>query len=191
MTTAYIPDQVAQALARLPSQHQGKVKIEALLTTLCQPFQDIELLLWALFTQRGIDSGIGAQLDQIGVLVGQPRAGRDDTTYRRFLRARVATNKSRGTQDEILAIAALVIGDGTVTLILNNSGPATVVLKVGNPLAADVAAVLSTYFMTRAVAAGVRIITESSTADTAGHVAHFDVSNFDDASAVFTGALDS
>ncbi len=41
-------------------------------------------------------------------LVGEPRKGRDDTTYRRFIRARIRINRSEGTAKDIFDVLGLI-----------------------------------------------------------------------------------
>lgn len=189
MTTSYITTHTADALARLPTQSQQRTNIEALLTTLVDPCAELETALSDLLVKRGIDSGEGEQLDAIGRLLNESRAGNSDSDYKRFLRAKVALDKSRGSFDELLNIATLVLGDPAVTLTAQNSGPATVVLKLGGAAVSDVtAAILSTYFTSRAVAAGVRIIVEYS--DVAPAATFFWDTGVWDGGAVWETALD-
>ena len=69
----------------------------------------VEVLLWA-----HIDPGdpliVGDQLDGIGEIVGLAREGRDDTTYRARIRARILTNKSNGTPPDLIAITDAFLG---------------------------------------------------------------------------------
>lgn len=51
-----------------------------------------------------IPDAIGAQLDIIGRIVGEPRGGRSDASYRLALRVRVQANKSNGRIEELIAI---------------------------------------------------------------------------------------
>lgn len=71
----------------------------------CQIFEDeVDELYSALrFSQAE-----GKNLDIWGLLVGEPRSGLEDDDYRRFIRARVRTNLSVGTEEEILEIWKLV-----------------------------------------------------------------------------------
>jgi len=123
----------------------------------------------------------------IGKLVGQPRNGLVDNDYRRFVRARIATNRSSGTSEEALNIARLVLGDQTAVLDLDLQGIAAFVLRVlAIPISASLASILIG-FLRDAKSAGVRAILE--TADTfSNNLLHFDVDNLDEE--VFAGALD-
>jgi hypothetical protein len=57
---------------------------------------------------------IGDQLDKWGGLVGESRGGLEDDDYRRFIRARVLVNRSKGSTDELVKIMQLVTAPSTV-----------------------------------------------------------------------------
>lgn len=78
--------------------------------------QELEDALWALYTQRSIDYAIGAQLDLLGKIVGYPRQGLDDNTYRIRVRAKIAVNESSGTTSQILQIFALLLPSNGLVL---------------------------------------------------------------------------
>ncbi len=162
MAVTHVTDIVAQTVAKLRQQDKGKEKIERFLSIIAAPFQEIEDAAWQLFTQRGIDTAVGVQLDRIGKIIGQPRDGRTDEVYRRFLSARIVVNKSGGTVDEILRVAELVLDDEDVTLTLASGGPAQLLLKLEDaPVPIETATLLAVYFLRRTVAAGVRIVVEA------------------------------
>ena len=132
-----------------------------LLTALVTPCTAIEAAFQQLFTERFVDTAIGAQLDIVGKIVGQDRNGMSDDDYRRYCRARIATNRSRGTVEDLLKIAGLVIGDPAATLVEDTQGVAAYVLRWGATVPpANVADILID-FLTAADAAGVRGILES------------------------------
>lgn len=55
-----------------------------------------------------IDFAIGQQLDYLGNIVLQSRNGLDDDAYRIFIKAKIASNKSSGTPDDLQMISALL-----------------------------------------------------------------------------------
>lgn len=165
---AHITDHVARAIARLPDQFKGKVKLELLLTTFIEPFQEIEDALWQLLTERTLDVAIGQQLDDIGTIVQFFRDGANDDTYRRRLRARVKVIRSRGSGDELLQITRLIIDDALATVTLVPGYPAALVIRIdARPVAQEIAE-MAIDFLRKAVAGGVRIILEYTTLDTSG-----------------------
>ena len=132
--------------------------IEKLLAALLVPMQDIENALQQLRYYRSVDTAEGDQLDVIGRIVGQLRLGLDDDTYRRYIRARIATHNSDGTTEDLLTICELVVYDDDAVYTLVQEGTATARLSVTEiSLDPDLAAVLFG-FLNAARAAGVRII---------------------------------
>lgn len=153
-------DHVAAALARLPQQFRGKPKIEALLTALVTPCASLEDALWQLLVERGVDSAIGAQLDQLGGVVGQERGGLSDADYRRYIRARIAANRSRGNFEDLIRVANLVINDDAATIeTVTQNG--TVVVRLRGVLATDSLAGVVLSFLQDSVSGGIRVVLES------------------------------
>lgn len=76
--------------------------------------------------------GEGAQLDTIGRLVGELRAGRSDAEYLVALRVRVLVNKSSGLADQLVRIAALALPSG-VGMIYREWYDATFTIEVTDP----------------------------------------------------------
>ena len=56
-----------------PAQYVGKQRLESYVTALASPLDLLDSTLEAMATQRGINTSYGAQLDGVGVIVGQPR----------------------------------------------------------------------------------------------------------------------
>lgn len=155
---------VARALARLPQQFRGKAKIEALLSALASPAQDLENALWDLLTLRGVMTASGVWLDKLGALVGQARGGLSDAAYRLYIRARVATNRSRGTVADLIAIANLILNSSTslVTIETVPGAVGVVVIRVSSYATDDATAAILISFLRDAVDGGVRAILETS-----------------------------
>lgn len=152
-----VPDHVLEAIKRLPQQFR-KPRIENVLRAFVGPSQPIESALWQLLTQRFITTAIGVQLDFIGTIVGQPRLGLDDDSYRRYIRARVAAHKSRGTTEELIKVASLVLLDIEVQIRVETQGPASVqVTLVSNTIPDGVAAIVVS-FLRQSVDAGVKLV---------------------------------
>lgn len=103
----YLPDVRARAVERLLAQFRDKPRIVALVSALAAGGQLSEDLSFSLIFSRRIEASSGAQLDQWGALVGEPRGGLDDDDYRRFIRARLLANRTSSTTDDIIRIAQL------------------------------------------------------------------------------------
>ena len=139
-----------------------------LLTALLTPINDLEQVMLALLTERSIDTAVGAQLDVIGRIVGQPRQGLDDDTYRRYCRARVVTNRSSGVVEDLIKVADLVVFNATATYIVKNEGPATVRLRVDGIAITDDLATILYKFERAAASGGVRIVVQWGSSAPAG-----------------------
>lgn len=187
MPATLIADHVDRALDRLRQQFRDQPNIEAWLRVLVAPVQDLEQAMYEVLVGRGVETAVGVQLDAIGTIVGQPRNGRSDEVYRAFIRARIATNKSNGTIENVLNVTTLVLDDEDVTLNLHNSGPGWLLLKLEDaPVTLELTLLLVVYFLRRVVAAGVRINVEASAADPADWFTWGD--DWDDPSKVWVGA---
>lgn len=130
---------------------------------LCAPIQRLEDVLQQMLTMRTVDTALGVNLDIIGRIVGQSRVGAavsDDEVYRRYIRAKILTNKSRGLPEDLIAIARLVLGvsPGTGNILIRGTANATFIMEIRDIIVtSDVAAVLQA-MLTAAVSAGVRIV---------------------------------
>jgi hypothetical protein len=154
-------DHVVAGLNRLCQQFKTKQNIVDLLTIFLTRYNDLETAFWALLTQRGVYSAIGKQLDNIGKLVGQPRNGLSDEDYRRYIFARIATDKSDGVIEDLITITALVINDAAALIQVDDQGEAAVVLRVLNIVVGNQIANILIDFLRDAVSAGVRLILET------------------------------
>lgn len=154
---ALITDHADRAVQRLAQQFR-KPKIEAFLRCLIDPLQILENVSWQLLTEKSVDNAIGAQLDMIGAIVRQPRAGFNDDDYRRLIRARISVNKSNGTVRDIIRVARLVIDDVNVAVEVKQSYPAAVVVKANDAAVTTGVAELLISFLLKTVAAGVRVL---------------------------------
>lgn len=161
--------------------------ITKLLVALClggvQPLEDA---LKQVLLQRTLELAVGFQLDAIGKIVGQPRNGQDDDTYRRFCRATIAAHRSRGTNEDVLKVLDLVVFDDDAHFKVTPQPHATVTVDIQDiAISADLALTILT-FLRRTVSVGVRVILESSEAPPADWFRFdtgpgFDISFFKDA----------
>lgn len=156
-------DHVAAALARLPSRWRDKPNLAALVTLLATAVQDVEDALQDARTLRRIATGTDAQLDTIGEIVGQERGGASDADYRRYLYARIASNRSHGTVEDLLRVSRLVLNDATLSIEVQPYAPASLVIRITGAVTDAVAAILIV-FLRVAKAAGVALQLVTSTA---------------------------
>lgn len=155
-------DHVALALERLPAYLRDKPRWRELLTVLVTPLQEIEDATQAVILQRNLDDAEGAQVDQLGAIVGEARAGATDAVYRRRIRARIAVNLSRGLSEDLIRIARLIVYDAGASIEIEQQDVATVVVRIGT-LATDAAVAADVIaFLRVSASAGVRVLVEYS-----------------------------
>lgn len=107
----YVSDWAGRLRSRLYVQFRDAVSWQAWCNDVLGPqFQDLEDAAQTLLTMLDIEASQGVQLDVIGRLIGQPRNGVDDPTYRLYLSARVLANKSTGTVEDIFKIMRALYG---------------------------------------------------------------------------------
>lgn len=136
--------------------------IRKLLKCWLSPAQYLEGVLQQLYSERSIDTAIGAQLDVLGRLVGQARDGLNDDTYRRYIRARISVNRSKGRIQDIIRVADLVVDDVHARFNLKNQGRAAYVLKIEDVATTFALSLVVLDLVKDATAAGVRVIIESN-----------------------------
>lgn len=133
-------------------------KVQNLIAVLAGPAQDIENALQQLLLNRAVDTAEGVQLDQLGVLVGQPRGGLSDDDYRRYLRARIATNRSGGVTEDLIRVASLIVNNVSAVYHVERSGVATVVVRVAGVAVTPATGHTLFTFLDQAASAGVRLM---------------------------------
>jgi hypothetical protein len=126
--TEHFTDHVTRGVERLIERYR-QPKTSALLSSWLTEVQAVEDAFYQLLTERNIDTATGAMLDMLGRIVGQPRGGRDDDTYRLWISARVLVERSSGTTEQIIAIADKLAGGNTVKL--REYFPGSFVLDMG------------------------------------------------------------
>lgn len=182
-------DHVATALARLPSEYAEDANVIALVTALVTPAQALETALLALLTDRAVNTAVGAQLDQLGVIVGQGRAGLSDADYRRYLRTKIKTNRSNATVEDLIDVVQLMIIDAALTVSVQRQALADIVIRLGGIAVTLSLATATATFLRQAKAAGVRLHLEYSSA-TPARTFRLDVGpGLDDADSLFADAV--
>lgn len=98
-----IPDHADQAVERLANQFR-KERIEGVVRAFTEPFQGPETTLKDVQELRWLETATGVQLDGLGRIVGEKRKGKTDDAYRRFLKARVQINTSKGIPENLIRL---------------------------------------------------------------------------------------
>lgn len=171
-------DHVAEALDRLPSQFRDKRSWIDTVTALVTPMQRFENAAIDMLLLRGIDTGFGAQLDRIGRIVREARAGEtDDEVYRRRLRARISQKRSRGSVENLIRVATLIVYDDDAVIVVERQNIATVVVRVEDVAVSATLAALLISFLRGTVKGGVRVLLETS-ADVESEMLHCAIASF-------------
>ena len=119
-----------------------KDKIQALAGVFAAQIQDIENVCFQLLEGRSLSSAVGVQLDGLGALVGQPREGRSDTTYRIWIAARIRLNLSHGSAEDIYGIFSPLLEAGQ-SVALTEYYPGAFLLDIYNATTPTAAAQFS------------------------------------------------
>jgi hypothetical protein len=106
-------DHIGDALARMPTQYQGKPNIGALLACYVEQIQILYDGIESVMQAFMLDSAVGFRLEWLGDLVGQPRRGTSDAVYLRWIRARISANRSCGKTADIYKVAGLLLTSWT------------------------------------------------------------------------------
>jgi len=131
MTSPTKINQITEGLERLITQWQDKPNVVGLFTSYLDSINELEDVYFQLLEERSLDTAIGAQLDNIGLIVGEPRDGRSDNDYRDGISLRVAINASDGTEPRVVELLKLL--SGAETAVYQENFPAGVIIKLEGP----------------------------------------------------------
>jgi Protein of unknown function (DUF2612) len=145
-------DHKERAIGVLLSQLRDKPRFTKLIEILVRPLQEIEDVIWDLYTKRRLDSAAGVQLDVIGRIVDEQRAGLNDDDYRAILRIKIRVLFSRGTGPDLIKICQLFLQSNDFTY--TEFYPAAIAIDVAG---ATTRPSLLSRFLKRAKSGGVRL----------------------------------
>lgn len=93
--------------------------------------QEAENVWQQLLLLRFVNNATGVTLTLLGKIVGQERDGiTDDDIFRRYVRARIAANRSNGLGENLINISRLVLGPDGGTPALEQMNVATVRVQI-------------------------------------------------------------
>lgn len=151
------------ARGTLITQFRHKPLIEGIVAAHAAGAQGVENALQQILACDELATAEGAQLTEIGELVGQARGTLTDDELRVFIAARVLVNQSSGTGDELLAIFDLVLSvQGGNGFELHEEFPAAVVVRVLGQFVPSAGVAATAAILRAARAGGVRSILEWS-----------------------------
>jgi hypothetical protein len=110
----YYADHEARALSKMASQFPRDGTVAGLVRVAAGRWQAVEDAFFGLIDAFNLETATGAQLLVLGRLVGQEKGGLDDDTYRLYIKARIAANRSSGTPEELINIARLLSTGGAI-----------------------------------------------------------------------------
>lgn len=128
-------------LGLLTSEYRNSPKLNTLLLVLLKKFDDVSQCLVSMDTAFDLDSAVGVQLDMLGTVAGasrvvgfQPSNGvspvLDDTTYRLYIKAKIAQNQWDGTIGSLYPIWQQLFPGGSI-VIEDNQNMSVYVTLVG------------------------------------------------------------
>lgn len=128
----YDAEHAADAIGLLLEQFKEMPLIEGYIKSYANRTQEVEDALWQILEASDLDNAEHAQLEGLGLLVGEERRSRVDDDYRAAIRVRILINRCGGTHPEILRILSLFLGiaDGARTIRLDEPAPAALRLQV-------------------------------------------------------------
>jgi hypothetical protein len=124
-----------QAIANLVEQFRQSTKLQQLIAVYVRQLQDLEDSAFSILNETNISNAVGAQLDNIGSIIGEGRFGRSDADYRLAIKARIILNISSGQIESIIAILRALLG--TVTVQITEYFPARFIASVITPIVID------------------------------------------------------
>lgn len=126
-------------LSLLTSQYQSSPNLRAWLQATLGILDDMSRCLESFITSFDLDYAVGAQLDTLGVIIGQSRTVGfqpsngvspilDDTTYRLLLKACIAQNQWTGTIDSLQSIWQQLFPGGRIIIADAQNMTATIIV---------------------------------------------------------------
>lgn len=166
MALSQILNYAETAAARLLAQYRERPRLRALVRELAGEVQAAEDALWGMVAQTSIDTAEGVWLDRLGAIVGEAREGATDTDYRKYIRARIAANRSASTVEDVLSVMRAWAGGVLPTLAVIDRFPAGIELQL--PAAVTLAELPRLFRLVRAArAAGIGVMLLYQTVDNA------------------------
>ena len=131
--TPLIESHVADGLDRLVVALQGATNLKKMLAIFLEEVQKIEDVMVDIRPSVlfNLTDAIGVQLDQLGALLGLPREGWDDDTYRLYLRTQsLLILPDRRTVENLLTVARTLIDDSVPDIAYSEWTPKSFFLSV-------------------------------------------------------------
>jgi hypothetical protein len=128
-----ITDHIKRAIGLLTEFDEAE-NVKVILSALVSQVQDLENLTYSTIVDRYYSTASGVNLDAWGVIVGEPRDGLTDEEYRRFIEARIQTNKTSGDIPTLLTVAQIITNSVRVVYQPNYPADYTLQFQLSEPL---------------------------------------------------------
>lgn len=155
MALEHIDNHFGEAIVSLVPPFWGKPVIAALLRSYINRVQEFEDDCAAVLSAYDVNTCDATRLAVLGRIVGQSDLGWDLETYRAVVRARIATNRSHGREDDVVNVLRLITGS-TEPITITALSPATLSVEMGEPVSAEHMVAIA-FLLPKARAAGVRL----------------------------------
>lgn len=179
-----------EALVSLIPPFFGKPVIAALLRSYIRRVQELEDDAFEVLGAFDVNTCDETRLKVLAKIVGVSNLGWDLETFRAVVRARIATNRSHGREEDIINVLRLIT-TSTAPITITPLVPATMAVEMGEPVSAEHLAAI-VFLLPKARGAGIRINLVVPTEgefildDSAGALAG--AGTFDDSVSTITGA---
>jgi hypothetical protein len=100
-----------EMLDGLVSMFSDAENLQKLLDIVAQQIQDTEQTIFDLWFECLLSNSNGAQLDQYGRIVGQPRMGLSDADYRKTINVRIQVNRGKGEVTRLISAMTRLLGN--------------------------------------------------------------------------------
>jgi hypothetical protein len=157
VTLERIERHFGEAIVKLVPSFWGKPVIAAILRSYVNRVQEFEDDCFEVMNAFDIRTCDATRLAILGKVVGQPNLGWDTETYRAVVRAKIASNRSHGRENDLVNVLRLILGSPEgMTVSVQHYAPATVTVSPSVHVdAVHMPAVQ--YLMPKARAAGVKM----------------------------------
>jgi len=144
-----------EALIALVPPFWGKPRVAALLRSYINRVQEFEDACFEVLGAFDVNTCDEIRLKVLAKIVGQSNLGWDLETFRAVVRARIATNRSHGTEDDLIKVLRLITGT-TAEITVAPFVPASMHVEMGEPVS-DEHMVALTFLLPKVRGAGIRL----------------------------------
>jgi hypothetical protein len=144
-----------EALVSLIPPLWGKPVVAALLRSYIRRVQEFEDDCFEVLGAYDVNTCDETRLKVLAKIVGQSNFGWSLETFRAVVRARIATNRSHGREEDLINVLRLITGS-TAPITLYPLSPATLVVEMGEPVS-DEHLIAIVFLLPKARGAGIRL----------------------------------